>query len=68
MPSYLASKMWEKVGLQELHSTPYKREIDTWWYIFGASNKELKLFMLGQYRPKRFEVVPLQTADFLTFF
>jgi hypothetical protein len=28
--NYLASKKWEKVGRQELHSTPYKQEIDPW--------------------------------------
>jgi hypothetical protein len=26
--NYLASKRWEKVGRQELRSTPYKQEID----------------------------------------
>jgi hypothetical protein len=26
--NYLASKRWEKVGRQELHSIPYKQEID----------------------------------------
>jgi hypothetical protein len=26
--NYLASKRWEKVGHQELHSAPYKQEID----------------------------------------
>jgi hypothetical protein len=28
--NYLASKKWEKVGRQELRSTPYKQEIDPW--------------------------------------
>jgi hypothetical protein len=28
--NYLASKSWEKVGRQELRSTPYKQEIDPW--------------------------------------
>jgi hypothetical protein len=27
VPKYLASKRWEKVGRQELRSTPYKQEI-----------------------------------------
>jgi hypothetical protein len=26
--NYFASKRWEKTGHQELHSTPYKQEID----------------------------------------
>jgi hypothetical protein len=26
--NYLSSKRWEKVGHQELHSAPYKQEID----------------------------------------
>jgi hypothetical protein len=26
--NYLTSKRWEKVGSQELRSTPYKQEID----------------------------------------
>jgi fatty-acid desaturase len=28
--NYFASKRWEKVGRQELHSAPYKQEIDPW--------------------------------------
>jgi hypothetical protein len=28
--NYLASKGWEKVGRQELCSTPYEQEIDPW--------------------------------------
>jgi hypothetical protein len=28
--NYLASKRWEKVGCQELRSTPYKQEKDPW--------------------------------------
>jgi hypothetical protein len=26
--NYLSSKRWEKVGLEELRSTPYKQEIN----------------------------------------
>jgi hypothetical protein len=29
----LASKRWEKVGRQELRSTPYKQEIHPWWHL-----------------------------------
>ncbi len=28
--NYLASKKWEKVGRQELSSSPYEQEIDPW--------------------------------------
>ena len=34
LPIYLASKRWEKVGHQELRSTPYKQEIDPWMSHF----------------------------------
>jgi hypothetical protein len=29
--NYLASNRWEKVGRQELRSTPYKQEINPRW-------------------------------------
>jgi hypothetical protein len=31
--NYLALKRWEKVGNQELRSTPYKQEIDPWYWF-----------------------------------
>jgi pullulanase/glycogen debranching enzyme len=34
--NYLASKRWEKVGSQELRSTPYKQEINP-WVVFHKS-------------------------------
>jgi hypothetical protein len=33
-PNYLVSKRWEKVGHQDLRSTPYKQESNLWgWFI-----------------------------------
>jgi hypothetical protein len=35
--NYLSSKKWEKVGRQELRSTPCKQEIDPWSLSFTFS-------------------------------
>jgi hypothetical protein len=42
--NFLASKRWEKAGRQELHSTPYKQEIDPWCLIHNAHLMKILIF------------------------
>jgi hypothetical protein len=43
--NYLASKKWEKVGRQELRSTPYKQEIDPRFLFYTEFIFPFKTFL-----------------------
>jgi hypothetical protein len=45
--NYLATKVREKVGLQELRSTLCKQEIDPWWILLAIKDT-LSLLKDGQ--------------------